>query len=124
MSTTAIPPQFSTAALFGAIDAMDVDGLVAHLADDVRFRFGNGAPVTGHEGVRTAVDGFFATIGGLHHELLAQCSDGNTTFLETAVTYTRLDGAEVTLPVVSVLRFDGRLITDYRVHVDLAPVYA
>jgi hypothetical protein len=46
------------------------------------------------------------------------------TVLDTAVTYTRLDGADVTVPVVSVLRLDGHLVADHRVYVDLAPVYA
>jgi limonene-1,2-epoxide hydrolase len=124
MGTTAAPSEFDTAALLGAIDAMDVDGLVARLADDASFRFGNSAPVIGREAVRNAVSGFFATIGGLRHELLARCTEGNMTVLETAVTYTRLDGADVTVPVVSVLRLDGHLVADYRVYVDLAPVYA
>jgi ketosteroid isomerase-like protein len=124
MTTTATPPQFSAAALLSAIDAMDVDGFVAHLAEDVRFRFGNGAPVIGRRAVRNAVGDFFTTIRGLRHELLDQCADGDRRVLETDVTYTRLDGADVTLPVVSVLHLGGNLVTDYRVYVDLAPVYA
>jgi limonene-1,2-epoxide hydrolase len=124
MTTTATPPQFSAAAVLSAVDAMDVDGFIAHLAEDVRFRFGNGAPVTGHEAVRKAVGAFFPTIRGLRHEILTQCTDGDLRVLEAAVTYTRLDGADVTLPVVSVLRVGGHLVTEYRVYVDLAPVYA
>ena len=37
---------------------------------------------------------------------------------------TVLDGADVTLPVVSVLRLRDHLVTDYRVYVDQAPVHA
>jgi limonene-1,2-epoxide hydrolase len=122
--TTTTPPQFSVAALLGAIDAMDVDGFVAHLAEDVRFRFGNGAAVTGREAVRNAVCGFFTTVRGLRHEILTECTDGDLRVLETAVTYTRLDGADVTLPVVSVVGLRDHLVTDYRIYVDLAPVYA
>jgi hypothetical protein len=35
-----------------------------------------------------------------------------------------LDGADVTLPVVSVLRRRDHVVTDYRVYVDLAPFHA
>jgi hypothetical protein len=41
------------------------------------------------------------------------------------VHYERLDGGEVTIPVVSAWTVDDQArITDYRVDFDLAPVYA
>ena len=41
------------------------------------------------------------------------------------MTYTRKDGADVTVPVVTIYRTgEGGLITDYRVFLDLAPVFA
>lgn len=50
---------------------------------------------------------------------------GATTIAETEVTYSRVDGKEVSLPAVSIwsTREDG-LIVDYRVFVDIAPVHA
>jgi hypothetical protein len=41
------------------------------------------------------------------------------------VTYTRTDDREVSVPVVTIYRtHGGNLISDYRVYVDLAPVFA
>ena len=46
------------------------------------------------------------------------------TVAEADVTYTRKDGATVTVPVVTIYRENGELIDDYRVFIDLAPLFA
>ena len=43
---------------------------------------------------------------------------------EGDVTYTKLDGSEVTLPFVNIFEIDGGLIVDYRIYVDVGPLYA
>ena len=47
------------------------------------------------------------------------------TIVESDVTYTRKDGATVTVPIVTIYheRDDGK-IDDYRVYGDVAPVFA
>ena len=49
---------------------------------------------------------------------------GPATIVEADVTYTRLDGSTVTVPVVTIYRSRGGRIDDYRVFIDLAPVFA
>ena len=50
---------------------------------------------------------------------------GGTTVAETEVTYQRLDGREATAVAVSIWHTGADdLITNYRIFVDLAPVYA
>jgi len=49
---------------------------------------------------------------------------GDATIAETAVTYTRKDGIGVTVPVVTIYRAAGELIDEYRVFLDLTPVFA
>ena len=45
--------------------------------------------------------------------------------MEANVTYTRDDDREVTVPVVTIYRTNANdLIADYRVYIDLAPVFA
>ena len=46
------------------------------------------------------------------------------TIVESNVTYTRKDGSRVTVPVVTIYREDGDVIADYRVFIDLAPLFA
>ena len=45
------------AQVFADIDSLNPDAFVAHLTEDVVFRFGNADPVTGRAAVREAVSG-------------------------------------------------------------------
>ncbi len=46
------------------------------------------------------------------------------TVAEAEVTYTRKDGSTVTVPVTTIYRGSGDLIEDYRIYIDLAPLFA
>ena len=48
----------------------------------------------------------------------------DTTIVQLEATHTRLDDGKVMLPAVTIYRRGAELIDDYRVFVDLAPVYA
>jgi ketosteroid isomerase-like protein len=111
------------ATLFADIDSMDPDRFADHLADDVVFRFGNGDPVHGRAAVRDVWAGFCAGIDGVAHEPIAQWEHDDATIAEANVTYTRKDGSQVTLPVVTIYRGDDQ-IRDYRIFMDVAPLFA
>ena len=111
--------------MFRDIDRMDADAWASYLAPDAVMRFGNADPVYGREGCRDALAGFYETIGGLRHDIVEQWEHGEATIVEAMVTYTRLDGGEATVPVVTIYRTNAdELIADYRVYIDLAPVFA
>jgi ketosteroid isomerase-like protein len=112
------------ATIFADIDSFDPDKFVAHLTPDVRFRFGNADPVTGQAAVREAVAGFFATIDGLTHHIQNAWDAGDTTIVQIDVEYRRQDGKSVTVPNADVLIFDGDLVRDWQIYIDVAPVYA
>ena len=99
------------------------DRFAAHLAEDVRFRFGNAEPVHGREAVRDVWAGFCQTVDGVRHEPVEQWESGAATIAESDVTYTRKDGTTVTVPVVTIYRSEDGLIQDYRVFIDLAPLF-
>jgi hypothetical protein len=44
--------------------------------------------------------------------------------VELAVEYTRKDGKMVTLPCANIFRMDGLLVRDYRIFMDVSPIYA
>ena len=67
--------------------------------------------------------GFCETVDGVRHEIVEQFEAGDATIAESNVTYTKKDGAEVTVPVVTIYRSGGELIDDYRVFIDLAPLF-
>jgi hypothetical protein len=111
--------------LFAMTDAMDVAALVPLFAKDGRVVFGNGQPMVGVDEIRTGTTAFFATIAGLHHEVVNEWNFGNDTIVELKVTYDRKDGRQVTIPCVTIVHADAAgKIDDYRVFFDVAPIYA
>jgi len=109
--------------LFADIDSMEPEAFAQHLADDVRFVFGNADPVIGRGNVRDTWAGFCDGIAGVRHELIEQFSSGAATIVESTVTYTRKDASTISLPVVTIYRGAGELIEDYRIFMDVAPLF-
>lgn len=121
------PPHQAAArmSMFADIDRMDATAWASYLAPDAVMRFGNADPVYGRDNCRDALAGFYTQIAGLRHDIVEQWEHGPATIVEANVTYTRLDGGEVTVPVVTIYRVgDQDLIADYRVYIDLTPVFA
>jgi hypothetical protein len=115
----------SRANMFADIDRMDADAWAGYLAEDAVMRFGNADPVHGRQACRDALQTFYDTIGGLRHDVVEQWQQGGATIVEADVTYTLKDGREVTVPVVTIYRAnEADVIADYRVFIDLAPVFA
>ena len=114
----------TTTDLVAVIDSMDAKRFASYMAEDCVLGFGNVDEVVGRDAIEAAIAGFFETIKGLRHDVLHVWEVDDTTILQFVVTYTRHDGDEVTVPAVTIYRRRGDLIEDYRVYVDLAPVYA
>lgn len=112
------------AKIFAAIDSFDPDKFVAHLTPDARFRFANADPVIGRAATREAVAGFFSTIDGLTHRILNVWEIGDTVIAQIDVEYLRKDGKTVTTPNADILVFDGDLVRDWQIYIDVSPVYA
>lgn len=111
--------------VFALIDKRDAAVLAELFTQDATMTFGNLEPMSGRNAIAAGTADFLSSIAGLGHRIVNQWVVGQDTIVETAVTYTRHDGKEVTIPAVSIWRVaaDG-LITNYRVFVDLAPVFA
>jgi ketosteroid isomerase-like protein len=118
MSTT------TTTELFADIDRMDAKAFASYLAEDCVLRFGNADEVVGRNAIEEAIAGFFRTFKGISHDFVEQWDVGDTTILQFEATYTRMDDRRVTVPAVTIYRRGDELIDDYRIYVDLAPVYA
>jgi limonene-1,2-epoxide hydrolase len=110
--------------LFSDIDSMESERFAAHLAQDVTMRFGNAEPIHGRDSVREAWAAFCQDLKGVKHDLVAQWTVGEATIVEATVTYTRLDDSQVTVPVATIYREHGGGINDYRIYIDLAPLFA
>ncbi|GAA0948881.1 hypothetical protein GCM10009554_46980 [Kribbella koreensis] len=110
--------------VFALVDKQDVQGIGALLAPRARFAIGNREPADGRDEIVATQGIFFTLVQGLRHELLREWAVDDTTIAETSVTYTRLDGRDVTVPAVSIWTVDeAGLITDFRVFIDQSPVF-
>jgi len=113
-----------TGGLFAAIDSKDAKAFVGYLTDDAVFRFGSAPAVRGKASVQAAVDGFFGTIAGCSHNVQKTLGNGSTLVCEGEVTYRRQNGSEITLPFTDVFEYDGELIAQYKIYMDITPLYA
>src|SRR5579875_4092874 len=93
--------------LFADIDSMEPERFAAHLADDVTMRFGNAEPIHGRDAARSSWAAFCDELRGVSHEVLGQWKVDEVTIVEATVTYTRRDGSQVTVPVVTIYRERG-----------------
>ena len=112
------------APIFAAIDAMDAGKFVSYLTPDVTFRFANNEPAIGRAAVTEGVEGFWSMIGGLTHHIGNVYEVGDTVIAQIDVEYLRKDGKSVTVPNCDVLIFDGDLVRDWQIYIDLAPVFS
>src|SRR5256714_14377800 len=114
-----------TERVLAAVDSREPGAFAEFLAEDARLVFGNAEPLVGREAIIAGVQGFLSTLNGLRHHILNQWYVDADTVAEAEVTYSRLDGKSVSIPVESIwhTRADG-LIASYRGFFDAVPVYA
>lgn len=109
--------------LFNSIDRMETERFISFLTEDCGFRFGSAPPVQGKQAVAEAVQAFFASIDGLSHSISRVWRDQSDLACEGEVTYRRHDGSEVIVPFVDVFEFQGDLIAEYKIYIDISPLY-
>jgi ketosteroid isomerase-like protein len=121
------PEERTVRELFAALDAGDIESALGSMTEDIAFRFGNADPVVGP----AAIAALFTTMAGIivsmSHGLRAVWMTGEpdpAVICEMNVTYHRHDGSELTLPCANVFRLRGGRIADYRIYMDVNPVFA
>jgi hypothetical protein len=118
-------PDQRTEEVFRIVDAMDTAAFADLFSEDGSATFGNAEPMVGPAAIRAGIGGFFGTIAGLRHRVVRTWQVRADTVAETVVTYRRLDGGEVSVPAVTIWHTTPEdRIDDYRIYVDLAPLYA
>jgi 2-polyprenyl-6-methoxyphenol hydroxylase-like FAD-dependent oxidoreductase/ketosteroid isomerase-like protein len=113
--------------LFAALDGGDIETALGFMTEDVAFRFGSAEPTIGRAAVAANAAAMADAIASLSHDILAVWTTGEpdpAVICEMAVTYRRHDGTRLTLPCANIFRLrDGR-IADYRIYMDVNPVFA
>ena len=106
---------------YAPVDNLDVEGFVSHLAEDVRFRFGNAPATTGRDAVREGLTQFFGAISGMKHHFREVWESGDDTVLMLDVDYTRLDGDVVRIPCVTRVHRGNGLADAMQIFIDVSP---
>jgi ketosteroid isomerase-like protein len=107
-----------------SIDSLDADKFIQFLTDDCTFRFGNQPEVNGKTATRDYVAAFFKMIGGSRHKVIDFWNREDSVVWQGEVVYTRLDGKQVNLNFVNILKMNGELIKNYLIYIDNTPLFA
>ena len=110
-------------AVFAKVDAMDSKGFASFLTPDSTFVFCNWPAAEGPEAAEQAVANFFAGIDGIAHEIQGVWESGDTVIVRLGVTYDRKDGTSITLPCANIWQLKDNKISDYRIYMDVNPVF-
>lgn len=123
-SPSSINPHFLTTiqSIFAADHAMDADAFVKMLTEDSSMRIGGNITLRGREAIRQAVAGLFAQFSEISHALVQAYDQSNTLIYEAEVTYKLKSSVRISCPYVNILRFEGDLIGDYRIYIDMSPI--
>lgn len=106
-----------------SIDSKDANMFVQFLTDDCIFRFGNQPEIKGKTATRDYVAAFFEMINSSRHSIIDFWIRDDSVVWQGEVLYTRLDGKQVNVNFVNILKLNGKLIKDYLIYIDNAPLF-
>jgi limonene-1,2-epoxide hydrolase len=110
--------------IFATADQLKLDEWIVYFVEDARFQFGNAKPITGHDAIRSTMAQFFSAIKAMHHDFDGMYQQDDVVIAEANVMFTRLDDKVVHIPAVTIFRMQGNLIQDFRLYMDVTPVFA
>ncbi|MEH2404892.1 nuclear transport factor 2 family protein [Nostoc sp.] len=96
---------------------------VDFLTESAKFRFGNFDALVGHKAIKDSLVNFCQQVKSIYHDIKREWEIGDVVFLDMEVTYYRLDGVSVTLPVMDFFQFNGDLIEELQIFMDINPVF-
>ncbi len=109
--------------VYDRADALDADGYARFFQEDGTFTLANNPPMRGPDEIKAGLTQFFGTIAGMRHEFLRTYRTGDTEIMEAAVTYTRQDGTQVTLPGMAICVRHHDQIRESRSYIDVGPLF-
>lgn len=108
-----------------AVDAGDVDALVASFSPGARQRFGNRPWICGRPEIEEAYLAFKCTINGIHNEITGLWESAETVIARLEVDCERLDGSVIEVPTVCIFTEGSNgLIDVLQLWSDWTPLFA
>ncbi|GAX36248.1 nuclear transport factor 2 family protein [Nodularia sp. NIES-3585] len=96
---------------------------VSFLTETAQFRFGNLDALVGHKAIQESIVEFCQQVKSISHDIKRKWEIGDVVFLNMEVSYYRLDGINVKLPVMDFFQFKGDLIEEIQIFMDISPVF-
>lgn len=121
MTATATRPEDVVQALLAAMEKMDYDAGLAHVASDVEYINGPNAPRRGPQGIREELEPFFTPIIENRFIVHRRATAGNVVFIERLDRH-RIAQGWFELPVTGVFEVRDGKITYWREYFNLATV--
>ncbi|MGO8918385.1 MAG: nuclear transport factor 2 family protein [Stellaceae bacterium] len=112
-------------AFFKDADKKDIDALAPWFGEKITVRIGNSPLIEGREAVTETFRQFYKSIAAMQHTPDSVIVDGDSLCSTATVTYTRLDGSKVSMPVASLLHRDaGGKLDKLHIYIDINPLFA
>jgi ketosteroid isomerase-like protein len=125
MPTEAPTAAFNYASeVYEAVDSKDEQRLARFLTETCTFVYANSDPVIGRANIAESSKNFMALIAGIKHQLLDVWAFNDVIVSRLDVTYTRKGESTLTVPAVTIWRMRAGQIDDYRIYIDVAPLFA
>jgi ketosteroid isomerase-like protein len=125
MTIGSVSLEAAVRSLFEAVDSKDTATLAGYFADGIVFRFGNSDQVDGKTAVVDTCVEFLAAIVGIRHEIQHLWRvEPDWVVAVATVHYARRDGGTLNLPCANTFRFSDGKVIEYRIYMDINPVFA
>jgi hypothetical protein len=109
-------------AFYEVVDSMGSDAMAPLLADNVKFRMGNGPEVLGRDNVIAGSRGITKMFAGIKHDYVSVNEVDGRTFVDCWVTYTMLDDKTYVLPFLTIFERPRGDITSVKIFGDMSPL--
>ena len=110
--------------VYKAVDSKDEQRMASFLTENCTFVYANSEPVVGRANIAEASKNFMALIADIKHQLLDVWAVDDVIVSRLEVTYTRKDGSTLIVPAVTIWRIRNKQIDEYRIYIDVAPLFA
>jgi hypothetical protein len=86
----------------------------------VEYKFSKAAPIKDKSNVAPVVQQFFSCIKAVSHDIENVWFQGPHVISNGAVTYTRHDSSQLTVPFVDIMKIGNDLILEYQLYADIS----
>ncbi|MGL4652027.1 nuclear transport factor 2 family protein [Cetobacterium sp.] len=106
-----------------ALDSKNTEVVLEYLTDNCIFQAGNIPAVQGKEAIKNIFDQFYLAVKSITHEITDIFESGDSVVQRGTVTYTRLDGSTLKVPVCDVLKISDNKIAEYYIYIDWSELF-